>query len=113
MNNSSTEQIWQTPPQPIKQILEAAPPPQIRISPNRLWIVELEQSQLVPIALLAEEEVAIAGFRLNPQTNGPARHNTYYSMKIKAIDAPEIVKTIQLPKNPRIGRAGQIGRAHV
>ena len=103
MNNSSTEAIWQTPPHPINQILEAAPPPQIRISPNRLWIVELEQSQLVPIALLSEEEVAVAGFRLNPQTNGPARHNTYYSMKIKAVDSPEIVKTIQLPENPRIG----------
>ncbi len=103
MNNSSTEAIWQTPPHPINQILEAAPPPQIRISPNRLWIVELEQSQLVPIALLSEKEVAVAGFRLNPQTNGPARHNTYYSMKIKAVDSPEIVKTIQLPENPRIG----------
>ncbi|MEM7713082.1 MAG: prolyl oligopeptidase family serine peptidase [Cyanobacteria bacterium P01_A01_bin.68] len=103
MNNSSTEAIWQTPPHPINQILEAAPPPQIRVSPNRLWIVELEQSQLVPIALLSEEEVAVAGFRLNPQTNGPARHNTYYSMKIKAVDSPEIVKTIELPENPRIG----------
>ena len=69
--NNSTEQIWQTPPQPINQILEAAPPPQIRISPDRQWMVELIQSQLVPIALLAEVEVAVAGFRLNPQTNGP------------------------------------------
>ncbi|MEM6402102.1 MAG: prolyl oligopeptidase family serine peptidase, partial [Cyanobacteria bacterium P01_D01_bin.116] len=101
--NNSTEQIWQIPPQPINQILEAAPPPQIRISPDRQWMVELEQSQLVPIALLAEEEVAVAGFRLNPQTNGPARHNTYYSMRIKAVDSPENVKTIQLPENPRIG----------
>ncbi|MEL6460830.1 MAG: prolyl oligopeptidase family serine peptidase [Cyanobacteria bacterium J06621_15] len=103
MNNSSTEQIWQTPPQPINQILEAAPPPQIRISPDRLWMVELEQLQLVPIALLSEEEVAVAGFRLNPQTNGPARHNTYYSMKIKAVDSPETIKTIELPENPRVG----------
>ncbi|MBV6621353.1 MAG: S9 family peptidase [Rivularia sp. (in: Bacteria)] len=103
MNNSSTEQTWQTPPQPINKILEAAPPPQIRISPDRKYMLELEQSQLVPIALLAEEEVAVAGFRLNPQTNGPARHNTYYSMKIKAVDAPENVRTIELPENPRIG----------
>ncbi|MEO1431852.1 MAG: prolyl oligopeptidase family serine peptidase [Cyanobacteria bacterium J06633_8] len=103
MNNSSTEQTWQIPPQPINQILEAAPPPQIRISPDRKYMVELEQSQLVPIALLAEEEVAVAGFRLNPQTNGPARHNTYYSMRIKAVDSPENVKTIELPENSRIG----------
>ena len=103
MNNSSTEQIWQKPPQPINQILEAPSPPQIRISPDRRWMVELEQSQLVPIALLSEPEVAVAGFRLNPQTNGPARQNTYYSMKIKAVDSPENVKTIELPENPRIG----------
>ncbi|MEO1376109.1 MAG: prolyl oligopeptidase family serine peptidase, partial [Cyanobacteria bacterium J06635_10] len=103
MNNSSTEQIWRKPPQPINQILEAAPPPQVLISPNRQWMVELEQSQLVPIALLSEPEVSAGGFRLNPQTNGPARHNTYYSMKIKAVDSPENVTTIKLPENPRIG----------
>ncbi len=103
MNNSSTEQIWQTPPQPINQILEAAPPPQIHLSPNRQWMVELEQSQLVPIALLAEVEVAVAGFRLNPQTNGPARHNTYHGMKLRALDSPENTRTIELPENPRIG----------
>jgi dipeptidyl aminopeptidase/acylaminoacyl peptidase len=101
--NNSTEQVWQTPPQPINQILEASPPPQIRISPDRQWMVELEQSQLVPIALLAEIEVAVAGFRLNPRTNGPARQNTYYSMKLKAVDSPENIKTIELPENPRIG----------
>ncbi len=103
MNNFSTEQIWQIPPQPINQILEAAPPPQIRISPDRRWMVELEQSQLVPIALLSEPEVAVAGFRLNPQTNGPARHNTYYSIKINPVDSPVNVKIIELPENPRIG----------
>ncbi|MEM9926737.1 MAG: prolyl oligopeptidase family serine peptidase [Cyanobacteria bacterium P01_D01_bin.50] len=103
MNNSSTEQIWRKPPQPINQILEAPPPPQVLISPNSQWMVELEQSQLVPIALLSEPEVAAGGFRLNPQTNGPARHNTYYSMKIKAVDSPENVTTIELPENPRIG----------
>ncbi|MGB3650267.1 MAG: prolyl oligopeptidase family serine peptidase [Rivularia sp. (in: cyanobacteria)] len=102
MNNYSTEQIWQIPPQPIDQILEAAPPPQVRISPDRRWMVELEQSQLVPIALLSEPEVAVAGFRLNPQTNGPARHNTYYSMKIKPVST-ENVKIIELPENPRVG----------
>ena len=101
--DNSTEKIWQTPPQPINQILEAAPPPQIRISPDRQWMVELEQSQLVPIALLAEVEVAVAGFRLNPQTNGPARQNAYYSMKLKAVDSPENTRTIELPENPRIG----------
>ncbi|MGD1914324.1 MAG: alpha/beta hydrolase family protein [Rivularia sp. (in: cyanobacteria)] len=103
MNNSSTEQIWRKPPQPINQILEAPPPPQVLLTPNRQWMVELEQSQLVPIALLSEPEVSAGGFRLNPQTNGPARHNTYYSMKLKAVDSPENVTTIELPENPRIG----------
>ncbi|MEA5592838.1 alpha/beta hydrolase family protein [Rivularia sp. UHCC 0363] len=100
MNNST--ELWQTPPQPILQILEAAPPPQARLSPDRRWMVELQQSQLVPIALLAEPEVAVAGFRLNPQTNAPARHNTYYSMNLKSVDSLEMT-TIELPENPRIG----------
>ena len=116
------EQFWQSPPEPINQILDAPPPPTILLSPNREWMVELEKPLLLPIALLAEVEVALAGLFINPKTNAPARHTPFGSMRIRAIAfgtarsaiaqsahleeaiaSPEISKTVALPDNAQIG----------
>jgi hypothetical protein len=107
------EQFWQSPPEPINQILDAPPPPTILLSPNREWMVELEKPLLLPIALLAEVEVALAGLFINPKTNAPARHTPFGSMRIsaiaqsaheeEAIASPEISKTVALPDNAQIG----------
>lgn len=111
-NLTIIEQFWQSPPEPINQILDAPPPPTILLSPNREWMVELEKPLLLPIALLAEVEVPLAGLFINPKTNAPARHSPFGSMRIKAIafgTAPwtiaslEISKTVTLPENAQIG----------
>ncbi|MBR8832834.1 MAG: S9 family peptidase [Stigonema ocellatum SAG 48.90 = DSM 106950] len=101
-NTSSSDQIWQTPPEPINLLLDAQPPSRILLSPNREWLVELEQPLLVPIALLAEPEVGLAGLLLNPRINAPSRRNPYRSMKIKALSSPNITRTVDLPENARI-----------
>ena len=98
MNNTANfDQLWQIPPDPIHQILDTPPPPQVLLSPNREWLVELEQPSLVPIALLAEPEVALAGLILNPKTNASARRNPYQSIKVRAI-APNAKKKLALFK---------------
>ncbi|MBD2778890.1 prolyl oligopeptidase family serine peptidase [Iningainema tapete] len=104
MANSSTFDIsWQTPPEPINQIFDAPPPPKVILSPDRQWLLELEKPFLPPIAFFAEPEIPLAGFLLNPKTNGPSRHNPYRSIKIKAIASPETATTVTLPENARIG----------
>ncbi|ARV59336.1 peptidase S9 [Nostocales cyanobacterium HT-58-2] len=102
-NPPSIEQLWQSPPEPINQILDAPPPSTILLSPDRQWMVELEKPLLLPIALLAEAEVALAGCLINPKTNAPARRNPFQSMRIRAIASPEISKTVALPDNAQIG----------
>jgi dipeptidyl aminopeptidase/acylaminoacyl peptidase len=69
--------IWQSPPNPINQILAAPPTPSASLSPHSDWLLEMERPTLCPIAELAEPEVAIAGFRINPITATPARNNPY------------------------------------
>ncbi len=96
------EQFWRSPPEPINQILDTPPSPIAWICPNLQWLVELEQPELPPISLLAEPEVAVAGFRLNPQTNGPARHNAYRSIKIRPLES-NTPKVVDLPPNAKIG----------
>jgi len=101
IDDFSPEQ-WQLPPSPINQILDAPPPPTIFLSPNQQWLVELEQPFLLPIAYLAEKEVPLAGFIVNPKTNAPARHNPYSRMRFKAL-ADSSSKEVMLPDNAQIG----------
>ncbi|BAZ42626.1 dipeptidyl aminopeptidase family protein [Calothrix sp. NIES-4101] len=92
-----TEPTWQSPPAPINDILNAAAPPTVLLSPNHKYLVELEQPLMSDIAEMAEPKVPLAGFLLNPQTNAPARYNKYHSLKIRDIKSHNIV-TVDLPQ---------------
>jgi dipeptidyl aminopeptidase/acylaminoacyl peptidase len=94
---------WASPPEPIHQILDAPSLPTTLISPNLHWLVELNQPQLPAIAELAEPEVALAGFRLNPKNNAPARHRTDCSIRIKKISVGSTFQPILLPESAQIG----------
>lgn len=92
---------WQRPPAPIDQILDAPAAPSVAISPNHRWIVELEYNDLLPIAELTEPEIAVAGFRLNPQTNGPARPNPYRKISVRELTG-NTSKPVTLPDHARL-----------
>ncbi|MBW4668071.1 MAG: prolyl oligopeptidase family serine peptidase [Cyanomargarita calcarea GSE-NOS-MK-12-04C] len=95
-------QSWQTPREPINQILNAPTPPTVLFSPNLRWLVELEQRLLLPIAELASPEVPLAGLLVNPTTNAPARHNPCRSLKFKLVTA-DTLESVKLPDNAQIG----------
>ncbi|MBF2067479.1 MAG: S9 family peptidase [Calothrix sp. C42_A2020_038] len=96
-----TEPIWQSPPSPVNQILDAPAPPTVLLSPNQQWLVELEQPLLCSIAEMAEPQIPLGGFLLNPRTNAPSRYNQYHSIKVRAV-CSETFNNIALPENPRI-----------
>jgi dipeptidyl aminopeptidase/acylaminoacyl peptidase len=92
---------WQTPPSPIAEILTAPPNPAAYLSPNGEWLLELEYLSLCPILELAVPLVGVAGFQLNPQTNGPAKPGHYQRMWLKAI-ATQTRQAIPLPEAAQI-----------
>lgn len=96
-------QTWQSPPEPINQLLNAPAPPIIDLSPDREWLIELEKPTLVPIAFLGETEIPLAGLRVNPKINAPARKSTYQSLTIRSLAEGGNTVTVHLPENPRIG----------
>jgi dipeptidyl aminopeptidase/acylaminoacyl peptidase len=63
---------YMTPPNPIAQILDTAPTPTPLVNPRRDTIALLGRANLPPIAELAEPDLKLAGFRINPRNNGPA-----------------------------------------
>jgi dipeptidyl aminopeptidase/acylaminoacyl peptidase len=92
---------WQSPPAPIDQILAAPPTPSASLSPNGDWLLEMERPILRPIAELAEPEVAIAGFRINPITATSARLHPYRHLWITEV-ATRNRRPVLLPPSARI-----------
>ncbi|HEY6274154.1 MAG TPA: prolyl oligopeptidase family serine peptidase [Terriglobales bacterium] len=60
-------------PQPIHDILNAAPTPLVLVSPNSERLLVADRLQYPPIADLAQPMLRLAGLRINPVTN--ARHH--------------------------------------
>lgn len=89
------------PPSPIPEILDAPPPPAVFVSPGREWIALLERSNLPPIEELAQPELPLAGYRINPATNGPSRVSYYRGISFLRIDTGER-REVALPGVARI-----------
>ncbi|MBB5747505.1 alpha/beta hydrolase family protein [Brevundimonas variabilis] len=63
---------YQQPPSPIATILDTKPTPTPSISPDDTTLALFERSNLPSIAELAEPQLRLAGYRINPRNNGPA-----------------------------------------
>ena len=75
MNDSDLlgQSAYQKPPQVVTDILDTAPPPTLSLSPTRDRVALVQSSRYPGIADLAEPMLRLAGLRINPKTNGPAR----------------------------------------
>ena len=62
---------YKTPPQMIVDILDAPPLPTASVSPDRQWLLLLEQRSMPTIAELSRPMLRLAGSRINPRTDGP------------------------------------------
>ena len=62
-----------TPPPEIVDILDAPPIPQVVVSPRGDTVALLSRPAMPSIAELAQPMLRLAGYRLNPRTNGPQR----------------------------------------
>lgn len=63
---------YQQPPAPIAQILDSKPTPVPLIDPTRSRMALLERANLPSIGELAEPDLKLAGYRINPRNNGQA-----------------------------------------
>src|SRR5688572_27076382 len=80
---------YQSPPPDIAAILDARRPPAVRRSPDQQWMVLLEQPALPPISEVAAPVVKVAGIRLDPDTNGPARENPFTAASLRPTLKPD------------------------
>lgn len=93
---------WQEPPEAITSLVDAPLTPSIRTSPNGRYLLLLEQPSLPPLGELAQEELRLAGIRLNPRTNGPSRQWPYRGLVLVDIVTGEELPIAGLPSGTRI-----------
>jgi dipeptidyl aminopeptidase/acylaminoacyl peptidase len=99
---ASTDSVYREPDPVLVEIVDAAPPPDQRLSPDRAWVLLLERKSLPSIAELAEEELRLGGLRINPRTNGPSRTRPYSGLKALRLDDRTERPVTGLPDDPRI-----------
>jgi dipeptidyl aminopeptidase/acylaminoacyl peptidase len=93
---------YQMPPEPIADIVDAPPTPEVSIDPTNQWLLILQRPNLSSIEELAQPELRLAGIRINPRTNGRSRGRYYIDLKMKSISTEDEFSITGLPENPRI-----------
>jgi hypothetical protein len=79
---------YQLPPDEIVKIVDAPQTPLVSISPDKQKMLLMETPPIVTIGELAEEELRIAGIRIDPSVNGRSRQTGFRSFRI-------IISTVQ------------------
>ena len=94
----SAQTPYKTPPQVIVDILDAPPLPVASVSPDRQWLLLLEQRSMPTIAELAAPMLRLAGNRINPRTTGPQLPGGITGLVLKRVaDGSERRITIPTP----------------
>ncbi len=75
-----------TPPPEIVDILDAPPIPQVVVNPTGNTLALLSRPAMPSIAELAQPMLRLAGYRLNPQTNGPHRQAGITRITLRGIN---------------------------
>jgi len=99
----ATTETWRLPPQEVVDLVDAAPPPSVRMSPDARWMLLSESPALPSLAEVARPWVGLAGLRIDPANNG--RNQTWFetSLALRGIADAE-ARPIELPERARIGR---------
>lgn len=88
---------YQKPPQPILDVLNADLPPSVSLNPTRDTLLLIHTARYPSIAELAEPQLRLAGFRLNPKTSGPARPTRVTALTLMPVEGGH-PRPIELPK---------------
>jgi dipeptidyl aminopeptidase/acylaminoacyl peptidase len=94
---------YQTPPKAIADLVDAPVTPSTNLSPKRTWILLMDRPSLPPISEVAQPELRIAGFRLNPRTNGPSQAPYLLKMTLMRLSDRSRTAIAGLPADARIG----------
>ncbi len=94
---------YQTPPKAISDLFNAPSTPSVETSRTGDFLLLYERPDNPSIEELAQDELRIAGMRINPANNGPSRNMGTENVKMINTRSGEEIQIIGLPENPKMG----------
>lgn len=102
LSHAQTSQQYQLPPEEILELVDISPRPFIRIDSRNRTMVMLERKLFKTLEEMAADEIRLAGLRINPATNGPARVNFTYGISVTDIASGKSPDITGLPEKLKI-----------
>ncbi len=99
---AQSSQSYMKPPKEIADLVDAPLTPVVNFSKNGELMFLLHRSGYPSIEDLAQPELRIGGFRINPATNGPSRMGGYEKITIKNTKNGQQKEVSGLPENAKI-----------
>jgi dipeptidyl aminopeptidase/acylaminoacyl peptidase len=98
----AAEFSYQIPPDPIPAMIDAQPTPSVVVSRDHRKLAILGRETLPSVAALARPVLRLAGWRIDPRTNGPAeiRMNWLTSISVEDVGSG-IQHSVNLPRGLR------------
>lgn len=94
--------VYQKPSAEILQLADFQRPPAVSVSPDQQWMVMSYRSAYKSLDELNQDEIRLAGLRINPKTNIGSTVTYFNDLKFKALGA-QLEQSIKgLPVNPKI-----------
>ncbi|WP_010519922.1 S9 family peptidase [Croceivirga radicis] len=93
---------YQKPSNEILDLVDAPLAPSVQITDDGKNMLLLYRNQYKSIAELSEQELRLAGLRINPKTNIGSRTNYYNNVELKRIDKGSTTTVKGLPSNARL-----------
>ena len=90
---------YQVPDKAILDLVDAPLPPIVRVNSAGTKALLLYRRSFKTIQELSEEELRLAGLRINPKTNIGSRTRSYYDMKILDIKTGDEKSISGMPAN--------------
>jgi dipeptidyl aminopeptidase/acylaminoacyl peptidase len=102
VSDADAQTAYRKPPRAVADILDAPPTPAVSLSPDRQTVALVTSSRYPGIADLAEPMLRLAGVRISPKTNGPARAPRVIAIALMPVEGGE-QRAVKLPEGKPSG----------
>ncbi len=94
--------LYKKPPKEILDLLEAKTTPDILLSPDGKWLLQMSTPEFTNIANLAQPELKIAGIRFNPSSNNQSRISYTDTIRLTQTKSGHDFEVEGLPVNAKM-----------
>jgi len=93
---------YQNPPEEIANLIEAPRTPGVLPHEGGEWILLFDRPAYPDIEQVAQDELRLAGTRINPQTNGQSRSYHYINLRLLDVETKAVTAFKGLPESPKL-----------